>query len=292
MPAAHRRNLHNILALLLLGAGPLMWLHTDDEQAQSVSAAGPYSVFDAPVFTARLTRGQLVLTGTTASADAEAGLMRVVADQFAGQDAHTEFQPGVSLPDHWGPASMRLLYALAATDSATAIMHEREISLRGVTSDAETFASRLEFLRQAVPADTTVDDDMVEFSDSANLDTLCREAFASMDDLHVGFRQSSTDIRTSSFSSLDRIVDFAYDCRQLKITITGHSDASGHESWNRRLSRARAQAVADYLIDAGVGADQLIVDGRGSSMPIAENDTPLGRSLNRRIEFALSEASL
>lgn len=291
MPALFRRNLRILLALVLLGAGTLMWLSTDDAQAPDVSA-GPYAVLDAPAFTARLTRGKLVLTGTTASANHEVRLMRVVADQFADQAAETEFRPGILLPDHWIPASMRLLYLLAATDSATAVMHEREITVRGLTSDAATFASRLEFLREAMPTNALITDDMVVVSDSATLDTLCRAAFAGMRNLKVEFRQSSTEIRTSSFSNLDRIVDFAYDCRHLTIAITGHSDSSGDESWNRRLSRARAQAVADYLMRSGVSADQLLVDGRGSSMPIADNDTLLGRSLNRRIEFALAEPSL
>ena len=53
------------------------------------------------------------------------------------------------------------------------------------------------------------------------------------------------------------------------------------------MSQARAQAVADYLIANGVAADRLVVEGRGSSEPIADNDTRYGRSLNRRIEFGL-----
>ena len=101
------------------------------------------------------------------------------------------------------------------------------------------------------------------------------------------FRQSSTEIRDSSFGTLARIIDFAYDCPRTVIAITGHTDASGDETWNRRLSLARAQAVADHLANGGIDPQRLTVSGLGSSEPIADNSTPQGRGRNRRIEFSL-----
>ncbi len=101
------------------------------------------------------------------------------------------------------------------------------------------------------------------------------------------FRQSSAELRTSSYATLDKVIDLANDCRDNRIAITGHSDASGNEVWNQRLSLARAQAVADYLIRGGIEPTRLIVAGAGSSSPVADNSTASGRSRNRRIEFEL-----
>jgi OOP family OmpA-OmpF porin len=70
--------------------------------------------------------------------------------------------------------------------------------------------------------------------------------------------------------------------------VTGHTDASGDETWNQRLSLKRANAVADYVATGGVARSRLTVAGVGSSMPIADDNTRYGRSLNRRIEIALS----
>ena len=108
----------------------------------------------------------------------------------------------------------------------------------------------------------------------------------------VAFHRSSAEIRTSSFATLDRIIEIANDCRDNSIAIIGHSDALGDESWNRRLSRARAQAVADYVIRAGIQQQRVVVEGLGSSQPIADNSTAHGRGLNRRIEFELRQSSL
>jgi outer membrane protein OmpA-like peptidoglycan-associated protein len=86
---------------------------------------------------------------------------------------------------------------------------------------------------------------------------------------------------------LDRLSEFTYDCRDPKIAIIGHTDATGEESWNMQVSRARAQAVADHLIASGVAAERLIIEGLGSQHPLAENDTVQGRERNRRIEIEL-----
>jgi outer membrane protein OmpA-like peptidoglycan-associated protein len=72
--------------------------------------------------------------------------------------------------------------------------------------------------------------------------------------------------------------------------ITGHTDSSGDESWNERLSLERANTVATYIEGGGIAATRLIVAGAGSSEPIAENDTSYSRSLNRRIEVVLGDA--
>jgi outer membrane protein OmpA-like peptidoglycan-associated protein len=103
----------------------------------------------------------------------------------------------------------------------------------------------------------------------------------------VHFQAASTQIRQASYSLLDRIIEFAYDCRSPRIAITGHSDSAGNETRNIQISRARAQAVADYLVNGGVATGRLVVEGLGSVDPVADNGTAHGRDLNRRIEFEL-----
>ena len=68
------------------------------------------------------------------------------------------------------------------------------------------------------------------------------------------------------------------------VVIEGHADADGAKDFNDKLSLARAQAVADYLMKNGVRKNRLTVQGRGSCVPVAPNDTPEGRGLNRRVE--------
>ncbi|WBM34967.1 OmpA family protein [Pseudomonas sp. NY11382] len=72
------------------------------------------------------------------------------------------------------------------------------------------------------------------------------------------------------------------------IVITGHTDATGKDENNLRLSRARASAVHDWIQHMGdIPSNCLAVQGLGASQPIESNDTEQGRSANRRVEIRL-----
>jgi len=275
-----------ITSLLLAGGILLSASIGGGTTASGPSHAGP-SPLDAPVLIVESARGRLLLEGTTASAMHEAGLLSLASDHFDSVVTETNFRPGVIVSDNWESASSRLLYVLAAAESAQAVMRNNSIEIHGVTSDRDTFAARVEFLREELPADTAVISDVMTINSTASHDTLCRRAFAELVIEPVSFMKSSADIRTASYSTLDRMIDFAYDCQRETIVVTGHTDSSGDESWNRRLSLARAQAVADHIARGGIDPLRLLSSGRGSSEPIADNGTARGRNLNRRIEFEL-----
>ena len=120
----------------------------------------------------------------------------------------------------------------------------------------------------------------------ARVAALCARAFADHHAGPVNFDESATTFRSSAVPVLQRIVALANVCRNAAIKITGHTDSSGDERWNVHLSRARADAVADYLVQQGIAPARLIATGAGSSSPVADNMTRYGRGLNRRIEFA------
>ena len=286
------RNLQLTGVFLLLVCGILVSATIDHGTSDVNLAPASHSAVDAPVFSIQHRPGHLDIEGTTASSAHESELLQIVSDQFAGTDSQTSFLPGVALAKQWETASMRLLYALAATESAKATMHEDRIEVRGVTSDANTLASRLEFLRDSIGDGLTIEQDFIVISNSVSLDALCRRNLSHAVTEPVLFRQSSADIRTSSYAVLDKIIEVANDCRDSAIAITGHSDASGDETWNRRLSVARAQAVASYITRGGITPARLLVEGLGSAVPIADNATAQGRSINRRIEFELRWPSL
>lgn len=71
------------------------------------------------------------------------------------------------------------------------------------------------------------------------------------------------------------------------LLITGHTDNIGSDEVNNRLSRQRAEAVADYLVSLGVDRKRLMTRGLGKTEPIADNSTPQGRQQNRRVEIAI-----
>jgi outer membrane protein OmpA-like peptidoglycan-associated protein len=73
------------------------------------------------------------------------------------------------------------------------------------------------------------------------------------------------------------------------VTIIGHTDSSGSDAINNPLSVNRAASTRDYLVQRGVPYQRIQIDGRGSHAPIASNDTPAGRAMNRRVEIYVAE---
>lgn len=282
-----RHGIQTLIAVPLLAGGLLLSATLGHGTADVGAAPTGLTALAAAELTLESGRGRLSLEGTTASARHEAGLLGLASDQFAGVELQTEFRPGVVLTDSWESTSNRLLYLLAAAESGRAVMRDRSIEIRGVTADAETFAARVEFLRGELSGDTAVVTDVMTIESTASHDAMCRRAFSELAIEPIGFQKSSATIRTAAFGTLDRIVDFAYDCPQMTIAVKGHTDASGDESWNRRLSLARARAVAAHIAQRGVDPLRLPVSGLGSAQPIADNSTAYGRKRNRRIEFEL-----
>ncbi len=102
---------------------------------------------------------------------------------------------------------------------------------------------------------------------------------------NIFFEFGKAVLKPESFPELDRTVKFLKNNPTLMIEIAGHTDNVGSATYNQKLSQARAQAVADYLIQHGIDAKRLVVKGYGESRPIAFNNTEEGRAMNRRVEF-------
>lgn len=85
---------------------------------------------------------------------------------------------------------------------------------------------------------------------------------------------------------LDNVVDVLVNHEEIRrLRVEGHSDDVGGEAENVRLSRDRAQAVVDYLVQQGIDPGRLSAEGYGASRPIAPNLTRRGREQNHRVEF-------
>ena len=104
---------------------------------------------------------------------------------------------------------------------------------------------------------------------------------------NVFFDIGKSTIKAASNTELDRLVKLLKDVPGLKIELSGHTDNTGSESLNKKLSQDRATAVVNYLKAKGVVAERLSAKGYGSSQPIANNASSEGRQENRRTEFKI-----
>jgi OmpA-OmpF porin, OOP family len=102
----------------------------------------------------------------------------------------------------------------------------------------------------------------------------------------IRFEPNSSRIDRDSHPIMNQI---ALTLRKYKeidaIEIGGHTDITGPRGFNMRLSRDRARAVRNYLLDRGIKPARLRANGYGPDRPIADNGTEEGRAQNRRVEF-------
>jgi outer membrane protein OmpA-like peptidoglycan-associated protein len=102
----------------------------------------------------------------------------------------------------------------------------------------------------------------------------------------IFFATGSDRIRPESTPTLEEIGAMLRDHADLRLGIEGHTDSDGEESYNQTLSERRAAAVKAFIVEAyGIEPDRLQVAGFGESRPVADNTTPQGRQLNRRVEL-------
>jgi outer membrane protein OmpA-like peptidoglycan-associated protein len=100
------------------------------------------------------------------------------------------------------------------------------------------------------------------------------------------FDVSAATIKPESNGVLKEIADALKANSGIKVKIIGHTDSDGSEAANLDLSKKRAEAVKDALInDYGIDASVMETDGKGESQPVADNKTKEGKAQNRRVEF-------
>ncbi len=103
----------------------------------------------------------------------------------------------------------------------------------------------------------------------------------------IVFTKNSTTLAESAKEVLDDVAAAILGYNDLVVEIAGHTDSSGDAVTNLRLSKQRATAVQDYLVEKNVPDSRLSPIGYGETAPISDNDTVAGRAANRRIEFNL-----
>ncbi|MDH3400100.1 MAG: OmpA family protein [Chromatiales bacterium] len=104
---------------------------------------------------------------------------------------------------------------------------------------------------------------------------------------NVTFATNSSDLRPEFFSVLDSVTLVLKEYDKTVIEVAGHTDSQGSEEYNQALSERRAGTVAGYLVNRGVLEMRVIPVGMGETRPVADNATPEGRALNRRVELTM-----
>lgn len=100
------------------------------------------------------------------------------------------------------------------------------------------------------------------------------------------FESNSAALKESSNDVIASIAQAMNEDKDLKVKIIGHTDNVGTASKNEWLSLSRANSIKDALVSKfDIDNTRLLTEGKGSSVPIADNTTDEGKALNRRVEF-------
>lgn len=105
----------------------------------------------------------------------------------------------------------------------------------------------------------------------------------------VLFDAGRAELKTSANRTVLKLVQFLQINPRRVVRIEGYTDGRGDAKENLELSRARAQTVADVLIDLGIDAKRITVEGHGEAFPVADNASSRGRAKNRRVEIVFSD---
>lgn len=105
---------------------------------------------------------------------------------------------------------------------------------------------------------------------------------------NIFFEFNKADLKPESYPALNRVVALLQEYPTIGIELGGHTDCVGSDSYNQRLSEARAEACRQYLIQQGISPDRITAVGYGETQPIDPNcDPKRGNQINRRTEFKI-----
>ena len=106
----------------------------------------------------------------------------------------------------------------------------------------------------------------------------------------IHFDVDKATIRPETQPLFDDIAQVLKNLPMWRLRIVGHTDATGDAAHNQVLSLQRANAVKSALVDRGIQASRLETEGAGQNQPVASNNTPEGRALNRRVALIRLDA--
>lgn len=108
---------------------------------------------------------------------------------------------------------------------------------------------------------------------------------------NMKFGLESAEVDGDMREKLTALADYLTAHSNMSVRVHGHTDSTGPETYNQRLSQRRAESVAEILSEGGVSADRIETAGMGESEPAESNDTRAGRMANRRVEITLMAPS-
>ena len=231
----------------------------------------------------------VTLTGYVPDNNVHAAVTAAAGRKFFSEKVVDNLKASVGAPSGFAGAVGPALGALSRLSTGTLVVSDREVKLSGDALYDAAGAQIRAGLGKDFPQGWQFKAEISVKPAAAPVDaTVCQQLFSDL--LAKGkirFDSGRATIDPDSAGLLDRLIETALRCPTANIEIAGHTDTAGEDASNQSLSEKRAQAVADYLVKAGLPAGRFTAIGYGSTQPVADNDTDEGKAQNRRIEFVV-----
>ncbi|WP_422370797.1 OmpA family protein [Hoeflea sp.] len=244
------------------------------------------------VWTASLESDRLLLEGFVPSEAVADRLVRSARLKLGSLRIDNRIKVAAGAPEGFAAAADAALQGLSRLEDGVATLSDTELGLKGSAFSAAAARGLAEQLETAVPDAFVLSETVTQLplpSQSLNGAQCQGQIDRVAAQNSVLFDTGEARIQYHSQGYLDRIAFLVRQCPDVRLEISGHTDADGEADANRALSERRAEAVAAYMRDAGVAPDRLVSVGYGESKPVADNETEAGKAANRRIEFRIVE---
>ncbi|MBN8980179.1 MAG: OmpA family protein [Rhizobiales bacterium] len=231
----------------------------------------------------------VTLGGYVPDNNAHAAIVAAVGRKFFSEKVVDNLKASAGAPQGFQQAAIQALGALSRVSTGSLSLSDREVKLSG---DA-LFDVAAQQIRDGLGGELPqgwklIADVSVKPSASPVDSTVCQQLFSELlGRARIRFESGKANIDQDSRGLLDRLIATALRCPTANIEVAGHTDSDGDAAANMSLSEKRAQAVADYLVQAGLPNTRLKAVGYGSTKPVASNDDDEGKAKNRRIDFVV-----
>lgn len=250
-----------------LGAGVILAAHT-----AAWAEPAPFNQSEKPV----------VVTGVVPDEATKAKLIARLRNLYGNRVVDQLAVGNVIAPPNWSANVEKILdQNLKNVSQGQINVNGTTVNLRGQIKNEALRQGLVSHIASNLTSSYNVKDALtIMTSEQTNLnDTLAGRI--------IEFDSGSSNIRAASIGLLDEVAQRISNLGTKTVEVIGHTDNEGNPNNNLILSRARAEAVKAYLIQKGIAPERIVTNGLGDAQPVADNETPEGRTRNRRIEFRI-----
>jgi OOP family OmpA-OmpF porin len=233
--------------------------------------------------------GQIQLAGFAPTDRDKQAILDLARKDFGDSEIVDKLVFAGGAPSDFVPAVATAFQTIARLGGGRGEIVDNALTIRGAAYNAVAANEIATSAASGLPKTFTAKTEIVTRQDGQPLPPdRCRDLIqAEAQRGRIEFDFAKTAIPADSDALLDRLAAAMTRCPEVKVEVGAHTETGGSTAKNRELTQSRAEAVVDYLVDAGIRRERLTAVGYGESKPIADNATPQGKAANRRIEFTV-----